>query len=378
MILINISLLQITCFRAIPNKFTPTYEKNKPLNFIRITGLLYTGNDSKSTCNRKGLKMLHKKIEAISARIQFKEYKQKGNPDPAGEILRFKGADGYDVYNPSVPFHINGRMIIAGRVENRANEESDTMFFEKDGETWNLITDAPVLKNLQDPFVTFIDGQLWLGGVCVEWVDGKLILYYTQFYKGSDIYDLEKVTRGPDFMKDIRLHQMADGRIAVFTRPQGQLMLDRYGCIAKIGFAAAENTDQINETFIESAPLLDGQFIPEEWGGANQIYTLKNGLLGIIGHKSWGETIDGVFIIHYYSMAFALNPETTEVTQTKIISDRGRFPHGPQKNQRTADVTFTSGIIRLPDGKCELYTGLNDCEVGRIILDDPLCEYELL
>jgi hypothetical protein len=322
--------------------------------------------------------MLYKTIEAVSARIQVKEFEQTRKPSYIGETLKFIGADGYDVYNPSIPFFINGVRIMAGRVENRANEESDTMFFKQEENIWTLISDAPVLKNIQDPFVTFINDELWIGGVYVEWSNGNLIRYYTQFFKGLSLNDLKKVTRGPDFMKDIRLHQMTDGRIAVFTRPQGQPMIDKYGCIAKIGFIIADTAEQINEDFINSAPLLDGQFIPEEWGGANQIYSLKNGLLGIIGHKSCGEQVDDVFVIHYYSMAFAINPKTLELTQTKIISNRSCFPIGPQKNKRTADVTFTSGIIRLTDDKCELYTGLNDCEVGKIVLDDPLCEYENL
>jgi len=34
--------------------------------------------------------------------------------------LTFKGVDGFDVYNPSIPFDWNGRRYIFGRVERRA------------------------------------------------------------------------------------------------------------------------------------------------------------------------------------------------------------------------------------------------------------------
>jgi hypothetical protein len=40
------------------------------------------------------------------------------------------------------------------------------------------------------------------------------------------------------------------------------------------------------------------------------------------------------------------------------------------------DVTFTAGIIRRDDGTAELYTGLNDCQIGKIVINDPLIEYE--
>ena len=81
---------------------------------------------------------------------------------------------------------------------------------------------------------------------------------------------------------------------------------------------------------------------------------------------------------HKDDMAFALDPKTRACTQTKIIAVRDCYPKGPQKNARTADVTFTSGIIRLGGGKARLYAGLNDCETGTVLIEDPLDEYETL
>lgn len=319
---------------------------------------------------------LYDNCTAVSAKIQLKEFEEKHRPKEMGEVLVFEGVDGYDVYNPSIPFEIDGKTVIAGRVENRSNEVSKTMFFEKTGDTWTLIPDAPVL-GLQDPFVTFIKGEIWIGGVQVTWDGSVCVRYATDFYHGTSLSNLTYAFSGPELMKDIRLLELPDGRIAVFSRPQGACM-EKYNCIAKIGFRIADSIEQVDKEFIANAPFLEGQFVPEEWGGCNQLYNLKNGLIGVIGHKSWGEQVGETFVIHYYSMAFALDPETRAVTQTKIIAVRNCYPKGPQKNARTADVTFTSGIIRNGDGTAKLYAGLNDCQAGTVTIEDPLDEFEAL
>ncbi len=318
--------------------------------------------------------MLFDKIEAESAVAQHELF-IKNKPETRGEILTFIGAGDSDVYNPSIPFESDGMTVIAGRVEDRSNEVSKTMFFKKNGEQYELIDNAPVL-NLQDPFVTYIDGLLYVGGVEVIWDGDNLVDYWTQFYCGTGIFTLKRTFCGPKLMKDIRILQLPDKRIAVFSRPQGQPMLEKYGCIAKIGFGIADSIDMVDDEYIAGLPLIEGQFTNDEWGGCNQLYNLKNGLIGVLGHKSWGKQEGDVFVIHYYSMAFAICPKTRRLTQTKIVSDRSLFPKGPQKNARTADVTFSSGIVRLGNGKCELYSGLNDCQAGKIIIDDPMTEYE--
>ena len=321
--------------------------------------------------------MLPEKVIPTTVKEQLKDFNENRKPDYLGDILIFKGVDGNDVYNPSIPFEIDNITVMAGRVEKRANEVSQTKFFKFNGDLLELIPDAPVL-DLQDPFVTTINGETWLGGVYVIWDRDRLVEYSTYFYCGESLKDLKFVFKGPRFMKDIRLIQLPNRKIGVFSRPQGEYMLKKYGCTCKIGFAIADSVNDINEEFIANAPFLEGQFIPEEWGGCNQLYNLKNGLIGIIGHKSCGEYMDGIHIIHYYSMAFAIDPVTRKVTQTKVIGTRDCYPRGPQKNVRTADVTFTSGIIRLGNGKAELYAGLSDCQVGKIIIDDPFEEYEAL
>jgi hypothetical protein len=321
--------------------------------------------------------MLLDKVPPVSAREQYEDYRRRRAAATRGTFLSFSGHGDEDVYNASVPFQVDGRRCIAGRVEKRGSEDSRTMFFEQRGSAWVLVKDAPVLEHLQDPFVTFIGGELVLGGVYALWDDkGGLITYSTRFFAGRSLAGLALRAEGPERMKDVRLLELPDRRVAVFSRPQGQPMLDRFGCIAKIGFAVVDSLAAVGPASVAGAPLLDGHFLPTEWGGCNQLFNLANGLVGVIGHKSWGETVDGVFVIHYYAMAFAIDPRTRRMTQTKVIAARDDFPPGPQKNPRAMDVVFTSGIERLGSGRALLYAGLSDCREGVLEIEDPLDEYE--
>lgn len=321
--------------------------------------------------------MLSEKVKPVSAKELFKEFKELRYPGSKGQKLTFEGNDEFDVYNPSVPFEVNGKKVIAGRVELRHNEESKTMFFEEKEDKWIKIEDAPIL-DLQDPFVTWIGGELVIGGVNVLWDGDRVVKYCTDFYIGTTIKDLKYLCSGPLNMKDVRLVKLTDGKIGIFSRPQGKKVQDKYGCIAKVGFTIVDSLSKVNADVIENAPIIEGHFLPDEWGGCNQLYMLKNGLIGAIGHIAWGAMESEVFILHYYSIAFAIDPKTRMMTPVKVISARECFPEGPSKNIRTQDVCFTSGIVRSEKGKAILYSGLSDCEVGCIMIEDPLYEYENL
>lgn len=312
--------------------------------------------------------------KAQSGKCQLEYFKTHRYPENRGEILSFSGVDGLDVYNTSVPFADGGRKVIAGRVESRDSERSRTMFFEGEGTRWTLIPDAPVF-DLQDPFVTYINGELVLGGVYVDW-DRIPIYYETQFFRGKSIYDLKYAFSGPGYMKDIRLLQLADGRIAVFSRPNDENIKKTYNCVCKVGFAIANSLADITPDFIYNAPFIEQLFPDDEWGGCNQLHDIGGGKIGVIGHRSWGEVIDGVHFLHYYSMAFAVDYVNGTHTPPKIIADRSCFPEAPAKQPRLADVTFTSGIVRLADGKAMLYSGLSDAGEGCLLTDDPFTEYE--
>src|SRR5262249_18328744 len=81
-----------------------------------------------------------------------------------GKKLVFAGAGDRDVYNITAPFLDDGEPVIAGRVESRDREASEVMFFVERGGKWVPRNNAPVFA-LQDPFFTFVRGELVFGGV---------------------------------------------------------------------------------------------------------------------------------------------------------------------------------------------------------------------
>jgi len=314
------------------------------------------------------------KINKESCRDQVESFR-KTKKILSSEILKFEGVEGLDVYNPSVPFQWIGESILVGRVENRESEASKAVFFKNMDGIWVSCDDLPVF-DLQDPFITTIGDEFVLGGVRVIYEGEKIINWVTDFYRGTDLRQLEMFASGPMRMKDIRLIGLPDRKVGIFTRPKGKEVKQQYGYIAKIGFTVLNSIDEINEESIENASLLDDHFLPYEWGGCNQLHILKNGLIGAVGHIAWGEGEGRNRILHYYGMAFAIHPETREMTPVKIISSRDCFPEGPSKKPRLKDVTFTAGLVRNDDGTSTLYTGLSDCQVGKAIIPDPFMEYE--
>lgn len=318
--------------------------------------------------------ILESNPKPISCKELIAEFRNK-RMDIKGEILKFEQVGDNDVYNSSIPFEINGETVIAGRVERRDSEVSKAVFFvEKDG-VW-VPRENTQGFDLQDPFVTKIGEELIFGGVRLIYEGKKVASWVTDFYRGSDLNALKLFVTGPAHMKDVRLIGFSDGRIGVFSRPQGKEMIEKYGCIAKIGFTVVNSLEEVTAESIKNAPLLEGHFLPDEWGGCNQMHVLKNGRIGVVGHIAWGEQSEAGMILHYYGISFAIDPDSRRMTPIKIISSRDCFPEGPSKQPRLKDVTFTAGIVRNDDGTAEMYTGLSDCQVGKAIIADPFLEYE--
>jgi hypothetical protein len=246
---------------------------------------------------------------------------------------------------------------------------SEIVFFTERGGAWAPAAAVPALNGLQDPCLAFIGGQLILGGVRfpVELPDGGKT-WRMEFYRGAAFTSLKLMFRGPDRMKDIRLGELADGRVAVFTRAQGGK-----GGLGKIGFSIAASQEAVTADLIEAAPLLEGQFIAGEWGGANEVHLLKNGLLGILGHIA---CYDSGGARHYYPMAFALDPVNLATSPVRIIARRSDFPAGAAKRPDLADVVFSGGLLRKGGGRATLYAGLSDAEAGWLELPDPFSAFE--
>lgn len=294
----------------------------------------------------------------------LKEYKLKETKFFEKEKIVFENVGDKDVYNISAPFMDENELVIAGRVESRDSEHSEVHFFVKRDGKWIPRENTKVFK-LQDPFFTFINGELVLGGVQIfphPTIENALG-WRTIFYKGQNINSLEESFKGPDGMKDLRLVELKDKKIGILTRPQGEK-----GGRGKIGFAVVDKIENLTIEVVENAYLLENQFTDLEWGGANEPHLLKDGRIGVLGHIA---CFDDNEDRHYYPMVFILNPETKETTDIELIATRSDFLEGPSKRPDLVDVVFSGGLVRHSNGSATLYAGISDADAQLITIVDP-------
>lgn len=287
--------------------------------------------------------------------------------------LTFHGVEGFDVYNCSIPFAWQGKEYIYGRVEKRDEwARSWARLFEKTGKDEYTLVKDHMIYQLEDPYISIIQGEMVLGGTHVRKRSGEVDTYYGYFYRGKDLNDLVYFTTGPDYMKDIRLVELKDGKIGVFSRPRNEEIEKKYGSSAMIGFAVINHLEDLTDDVIFNATPIEGIFGKGEWGGCNQAYLLQDGRIGVIGHQSFSQPVEGEEdLAVYVNISFEFDPVTFEVTNQKIIGTRGCYPEGPSKRPNLRDCTFTSGIVMREDGKADLYGGMSDVEEGRITIAYP-------
>jgi hypothetical protein len=292
-------------------------------------------------------------------------------------VLTFHGVEGYDVYNTSIPFEWGARWHIFGRVERRGEwARSWIRLFANTGtDDWTLVPDSMIWQ-LEDPYIARVNDQIVLGGTHVRYKTGAIDTYYGYFYRGTDLNDMYYFTTGPDFMKDIRLVQLADKQIGVFSRPRNEAIKKKFGAESQIGFAVIPDLDHLTADVIETAPYIPGLFAEGEWGGCNQAYLLDSGKIGIIGHKSLkqpGE--EGITLAVYLNIAFVFDPVAHEALDVHIIGTRSCYPPGPSKRPELADCAFSSGIVMRDDGNADLYSGIGDTQEGRAVIPYPFQGY---
>ncbi|SMF87881.1 Protein of unknown function [Paenibacillus uliginis N3/975] len=299
----------------------------------------------------------------------LQEYNEHAPLAEKAEKLVFTGVGDKDVYNITAPFEDEGEQVIAGRVESRDSEHSEVHFFVELEGKWVPREGAPMFT-LQDPFQTHIGGELVLGGVQIypHPTMENALMWRTVFYKGKNIASLQPFFTGPDGMKDLRLVELKDGSIGVFTRPQGDK-----GGRGKIGFSRVNRLEDLSIDLINETPLLDGQFTDEEWGGANEAHLLNNGYLGVLGHVA---SFDAQGDRHYYPMVFALDPATGQFSDIELIAVRNKFLPGAAKRSDLEDVVFSGGLVRNEDGTATLYAGISDAEAHRLTIADPFEKFE--
>lgn len=286
---------------------------------------------------------------------------------PSVELLRFcgEGVGGRDVYNPTTPFDDGGVLTLAARVESRDSEtDSEAMFFRETEGVWERIHGSPAFP-LQDPLIARIHGELLFGGVRFPVENNS---WKTVFYRGATVNELKPFAQGPLTMKDIRLLELDDGRIGVFTRPMGEI-----GGRGKIGFMTIDSLDELPEADLVHAPLIDGQFGDETWGGVNEARMIAPGRVGVIGHiAEFGRDGAGIITKHYRAMAFEWDLSTQQATPLRQIAKRKDFPETQVKRDpELIDVVIPGGLIPRDGGQAELYCGLSDAACARIFLPDP-------
>lgn len=286
------------------------------------------------------------------------------NPPEKSELIKFEGVKENNVFNITAPFEYNGETLIAGRIQSsKDNSTASTIgiFRQTDGLSYTLSNMFPAI-GMEDPFVTLIKGDLMLGCVQTYRTGENEIGYKTVFYKSPDLDHLglqhEPFAVGPDGMKDIRLVELQDGKIGVFTRPQGAI-----GGKGKIGFTILNSLDELNKDIITAAPLINIQFKEGEWGGVNAAYLLNDGRIGVLGHIA---SIDEEGK-HYFAISFIFNPDTSEVSTPVVIASRPDFPKGNYKD----DIVFPGGLTTNGNGEVTLWAGLSDAESGRIVIPNP-------
>ncbi|MGM0125915.1 hypothetical protein IGI37_003316 [Enterococcus sp. AZ194] len=286
----------------------------------------------------------------------------------------FYGVDGYDVYNCSQPFEWNGKCYIFGRVERREEwMRSWVRLFEKSGnDEWTLVEDSMIYQ-LEDPYIAIIKNEIVFGGTHVRVQKNELETFYGYFYRGTNIDDLYYFTTGPDYMKDIRLVELEDGRIGVFSRPRGEDILEKYGSESMVGFTIIDTLDELTAERIEQADYLEGLFKDGEWGGCNQAFLLEDGMIGVLGHISYLDEEQEQSV--YANMSFVLDPKTLAIYDYKIIATRASFPAGPSKKDNLKDCAFTSGMSMREDGKADFFSGIGDTQEGRSVIEYPFAEH---
>lgn len=269
-------------------------------------------------------------------------------------------------YNPTGMIERNGKQHLALRVEPKACElDSHVIFFEKKEKMWEALEESPHL-HLQDPFwVENVQGYHILGGVEVYTrKNSRALGYRTVFYRFErHLQEMAKpFAYGPKGMKDIRLIELANGKIAVFTRPQG----GKNGP-GRIGYIEIKKLEELTPRKINEAKIIENQFLAQEWGGVNDLHFLANGKIGVVGHIAHYEGR----LKNYYAMSFEFDPASGEAASMKIIADAHDIDFPVDRKFDNLGHVIFSGGMRLEGKRAKLYAGVNDIHAVCFDLANP-------
>ena len=283
--------------------------------------------------------------------------------------LVFKGTEGWDVYNCSVPFRFDGGRYIFGRVEKHEKWIAShiALFRETGKDEWTRDERFNELE-LEDPYVQIVKGELIVGGTFIKRdAQGKFLTYIGRFFRGKDPLSLKHFADGPDQMKDIRMVELKNGRIGVFSRPRGEDVRKKYGSEAVVGYFEIASLDEFTAEKAQNAEIIPGLFGKDEWGGCNQGYAMKDGRILVAAHLSCSgpAATNGIPRQIYMNAAFVFDPAAFRATEPKIVATRSFYPCNEPKAPSLDDCVFTSGFVFRDDGLVDIYTGLCDADEAR-------------
>lgn len=331
--------------------------------------------------------LLHHTIKPVEQLVS--EYQNGGHPVLSARRLEFTGTNGRDVYNQTALFtaSLGGAPteIKLGRVEPRANHDSEVWVFKHTGN--GVYEPVPSIKHFkgEDPFYQFIAGELFVGFVETFTRTGTGHLgYRTSFYRDHHlgIDHLTHFAYGPDGMKDIRFAQLTDGddkgKIRLVSRPQNMdVALGGRGKNAAINL---DSIDDLDAAAILKSRIVQGQLPDTQWIGTNQIFPLTNGDVAYLSHvarfvsENEGDGLREYFI-SMYSDRF---PEPRIILIRNDIEqsmDPVMRRHG-YKRVDLINVLFAGGLRRLPGGNAVLDVGAGDAEAWEVTIPDPILWYE--
>ncbi len=294
-----------------------------------------------------------------------------------------------DWYNPTQPFNDKGDRIMAVRFEPRDSELSLVGFIKEDQRTGKYRFDytRPIIDMAQDPSVTFDNkGNLILGVVKIHVNnDGKITHFKTVQFIGHDVRNLRvfQTLQG----KDNRPVQL-DDRVRGFYRPQGEV-----GGSGKLAVRNYPDWEEYRKDAraLTEADLLTTNFQDGNHGGPNfplpdgQVY----GHIAEIGRDKKGDIVK----LDYYDtwkltdletgqFIYKEDPKTGILTPViKVVGDRLDYPaeipdKDPANPQKRRNVSFTGGVVHLPDGKVMRINGACDTRIGTRIFNNPMLDID--
>lgn len=290
----------------------------------------------------------------------------KGGKKFMGKIVKFNGVSGCDVYNPTAPFEVGGERYLAARVEERNILWQDhkytpqVMFFVEKNDSWFPAKNIPIIP-MEDPFKTFVSGLLVFGGVEIYGRPGAK-KFRTVFFKGKCPRSLKKFSCGPEMMKDIRLVELPDKKIGIFTRPQGKQFKK-----GRIGFTTVKSLDEVNEKNILKARIIRENLGENQWEGVNSAKLLESGNIAVLAHKA---ELEKGGQRNYQATTFVFNLRKMKVERFKVIAKRDDFPETPSKKPFLRKVVFPGEI----NYKYFLWAGISDTSVGTMLIENPYGE----